>query len=141
MRTRTVFLLLSSFFIASFSAQDLTTVEASNTDISDNLDLEAVASIFAEAENLEDFEKRLNDPETRISNLDLNEDGYVDYLRVVEKVEGDDDAKLVYAFRRVLTRPPSSEELDVLREFHAKHENWKSLARALLSLDEAITKN
>ncbi len=65
-------------------AQDVTTVEAKNSDISDNLDLEAVASLFGECENLEDFEKRLNDPDTQISNLDLNEDGEVDYLRVVE---------------------------------------------------------
>ncbi len=65
-------------------AQDVTTVEAKDTDISDNLDLEAVASLFGECENLEDFEKRLNDPDTQISNLDLNEDGEVDYLRVVE---------------------------------------------------------
>jgi len=35
-------------------------------------------------ENLEDFEKKLNNPDTQISNLDLNEDGEVDYLRVIE---------------------------------------------------------
>lgn len=66
------------------SAQDVTTVEATSTDISENLDLEAVASIFGEAENLEDFEKKLNDPKLEISNLDLSGDGEVDYLRVVE---------------------------------------------------------
>jgi hypothetical protein len=69
-------------------AQDRTTIEAVNSDISDNLDLEAVASLFAEAENLEEFEKKLNDPDSRYSNLDLNEDGYVDYLRVLEKARG-----------------------------------------------------
>lgn len=65
-------------------AQDVTTVEATSTDISDNLDLKAVASLFGEAEDLEDFERRLNDPESQISNLDLNGDNEVDYLRVVE---------------------------------------------------------
>ena len=70
--------------IANLNAQDVTTVEATDSDISENLDLEAVASVFGEAENLEDFEKKLNDPETQISNLDLNEDGEVDYLRVIE---------------------------------------------------------
>ena len=68
-------------------AQDITTVEAKSTDISDNLDLEAVASIFGEAKDLEDFERKLNDPELQISNLDLNGDGQVDYLRVVETSE------------------------------------------------------
>ncbi len=70
--------------IANLNAQDVTTVEATDSDISENLDLEAVASVFGESEDLEDFEKKLNDPETQISNLDLNEDGEVDYLRVVE---------------------------------------------------------
>ena len=70
--------------ISNLNAQDVTTVEATDSDISENLDLEAVASVFGESEDLEDFEKRLNDPETQISNLDLNEDGEVDYLRVIE---------------------------------------------------------
>ena len=69
-------------------AQDKTTVTANSSDISDNLDLKAVASIFGDASNLEDFEKRLNDPKSQISNLDLNNDNQVDYLRVVESVEG-----------------------------------------------------
>ena len=65
------------------------TVVAQNYDISDNLDLQAVASIFGESKDLEDFERRLNDPSMQISNLDLNNDNYVDYLRVVEVGEGD----------------------------------------------------
>jgi len=65
------------------------TVVAQNYDISDNLDLQAVASIFGESRDLEDFERRLNDPSAQISNLDLNNDNYVDYLRVVEVAEGD----------------------------------------------------
>jgi len=79
-------ILAVALFVAfgNLNAQDVTTVEATDSDISDNLDLEAVASLFGEAENLEDFEKKLNDPDTQISNLDLNEDGEVDYLRVIE---------------------------------------------------------
>lgn len=69
------------------TAQDVTTITANSDDISDNLDLEAVASIFGESKDLEDFEKRLNDPKTQISNLDLNNDGEVDYLRVMETAE------------------------------------------------------
>ena len=71
--------LLIILFIAcnNLYAEDVTTVEAKDTDISDNLDLEAVASIFGEAKDLEEFEKKLNDPDTQISNLDLNEDGYI----------------------------------------------------------------
>ncbi|MGE5394522.1 MAG: hypothetical protein ACM3P1_07230 [Candidatus Saccharibacteria bacterium] len=62
----------------------ITTTRAMSYDISDNLDLDAVASIFGDSRDLEDFEYRLNDPDNRISNLDLNGDGYIDYLRVVE---------------------------------------------------------
>lgn len=69
-------------------AQDVTTVRANNRDISDNLDLKAVASIFGDSKDLEDFERRLNDPDIQISNLDLNGDNRVDYIRVIESTEG-----------------------------------------------------
>lgn len=72
---------------ASVFAQGKASVYAANSDISDNLDLRAVASIFGESKDLSDFEYRLNDPNLQISNLDLNNDNEVDYLRVVEMVE------------------------------------------------------
>ncbi len=68
-------------------AQKQFTVEAQNNDISNNLDLKAVATAFGESKNLEDFERRLNDYDSGISNLDLNNDGQVDYLRVIEETE------------------------------------------------------
>jgi hypothetical protein len=79
--------LVALFSIGSLFAQDVTTVTANNTDISDNLDLQAVASIFGESSDLEDFERRLNNPNNQISNLDLNGDNRVDYLRVIEATE------------------------------------------------------
>lgn len=74
-------------FTSCATAQDITTVNAQSSDISDNLDLKAVASIFGDSDNLADFERRLNDPKLQISNLDLNNDNMVDYLRVIEKVD------------------------------------------------------
>lgn len=68
-------------------AQDRTTVTANSTDISDNLDLRAIAYVFGESNDLEDFENRLNDPSLKLSNLDLNYDNQVDYMRVIESVE------------------------------------------------------
>lgn len=79
---------LSILSFTSVFAQDRTTVTANNSEISDNLDLRAVASIFGESTNLGDFERRLNDSGNQISNLDLNGDNKVDYLRVIETVEG-----------------------------------------------------
>lgn len=80
--------ILSLWSVTSLFAQDRTTVTANNSDISDNLDLRAVASIFGDSKDLADFERRLNDPNSQISNLDLNGDNRVDYLRVIETVEG-----------------------------------------------------
>ena len=77
-------LALCTTFFGVQAQRTVTTTRATSNDISDNLDLNAVASIFGDSQNLEDFEHRLNDPDNRISNLDLNGDGYVDYLRVVE---------------------------------------------------------
>lgn len=87
MKAKVLFLVLLAIGFSSCSAQSQTTVYAKNSDISDNLDLRAVASIFGESANLQDFERRLNDPKYQISNLDLNGDDQVDYLRVIESVE------------------------------------------------------
>ncbi|NAS13226.1 hypothetical protein [Poritiphilus flavus] len=84
-----ILLNLLLFSVISATAQDVTTVDAASEEISENLDLEAVASLFGDAKDLEEFEQKLNDPEIQISNLDLNEDEYVDYLRVVETAEND----------------------------------------------------
>ena len=89
MKTKILSLAMMSFWsLSSVFAQDRTTVTANNSDISDNLDLRAVASIFGDSRDLSDFERRLNDPNSQISNLDLNGDNRVDYLRVIETVEG-----------------------------------------------------
>ena len=88
MKTKLLLLsLLTSVFATQIQAQDRTSVNAMNAEISDNLDLRAVASIFGESRDLQDFERRLNDPKLQISNLDLNNDNEVDYLRVIETVE------------------------------------------------------
>jgi hypothetical protein len=85
------------FFAFQVNAQDKTTVTATTNDISDNLDLRAVATLFGDASNLEDFERRLNDPKLQISNLDLNNDNQVDYLRVIESVENNEHIIVVQA--------------------------------------------
>lgn len=54
----------------------------------DNLNLYAVMNLFQESETLETFERALNDPEQMINNLDLNGDGYVDYLMVLDYADG-----------------------------------------------------
>ena len=56
-------------------------------------------------------------------------------------VEGDAGTKISAGFRRLLTRSPTASELELLVEFHTQHPDWTAVARALLCLDESITKN
>ena len=70
------------------TATTTTRVYAADNDISLYLDLQAVAAAFAQSSTIEEFENLLNDSSFMLSNLDLNNDGYVDYLRVLETVEG-----------------------------------------------------
>ena len=82
-------LLMTLVLMSTMSWADQTiTVSANSSDISEGLDLKVVAKLFAEAENLEQFEMMLNNPDSAFCNLDLNGDGQVDYLRVVETGEG-----------------------------------------------------
>lgn len=56
----------------------------------DNLNLYAVMNLFQESETLEGFERKLNEENSRINNLDLNGDNFVDYLMVTDYVDGED---------------------------------------------------
>ncbi|MDO4191282.1 MAG: hypothetical protein Q4D14_06330, partial [Bacteroidales bacterium] len=94
----TLALALALCFSVQLSAQKNTiTVEASDEDISENLDLRAIAYIFGEARTLEDFERRINDYDAQVSNLDLNRDGDVDYMRVVELPDNNAHVILIQA--------------------------------------------
>ncbi len=95
MKTRLVklaSLLLMFSFSASPAQQDVTIV-APTSHAADGLDLKAVSLLFQDSENLEAFERDLNDSKTGINNLDLNEDGDADFIRVVEQADG--DARLI----------------------------------------------
>ncbi len=84
----------------------------------------------------------------------LNDPAYVEAAEALARLVTDlptasDRDRLVYAFRRAVTRTPTSVELQdltrLLSEFRRtsemESEAWVSLARVLLNLDEAITKN
>lgn len=74
-------------------AEETITVSANSEDISQSLDLKVIAKLFAEASTTEQFENMLNNPDSAFSNLDLNGDNQIDYLRVVEA--GTADNKLI----------------------------------------------
>jgi hypothetical protein len=54
----------------------------------DNFSLEGALELFKKSESPEDFERLLNSPDSKVNNLDLNGDGYTDYVRVFDKQEG-----------------------------------------------------
>ena len=90
MKAKMILLGMSILLLAGFMRADETvTVTATSSDISENLDLKTVATLFGQAKDLEQFEQMLNNPDSAFSNLDLNADGEVDYLRVVEAADGD----------------------------------------------------
>ena len=74
-----------------------TQVYARGYDISLALDLQAVAAAFAQSNSVREFESLINNASYIISNLDLNNDGYVDYLRVLETIEGRNHVFLIQA--------------------------------------------
>lgn len=98
---RVLFLLLAIGFgllLPTLSYADETvTVTATSSDISENLDLKTVATLFGQAKDLEQFEQLLNDPDSAFSNLDLNADGEVDYLRVIETADNNRHLVVVQA--------------------------------------------
>ena len=46
----------------------------------DNFSLEGALELFKKSASPEEFERSLNDPDSRVNNLDLNGDGYIDYI-------------------------------------------------------------
>ena len=73
------------------------TVTSFNNDLSFYLDLNAVAAAFAESRSVQEFEQILNSPRYMINNLDLNRDGWIDYLRVLETRQGHRHVFLIQA--------------------------------------------
>jgi hypothetical protein len=84
-------IIVSSIMIALFAAGSL--LKAQNREEylglpGDNLNLYAVMQLFQQSQTLEEFERKLNDPDQNINNLDLNGDNMVDYIKVFDDVDG-----------------------------------------------------
>ena len=58
----------------------------------DNFSLAGALDMFHKAANTEEFEKLINNPDNNVNNLDLNEDGEVDYIKVIDKQENNSHA-------------------------------------------------
>ncbi len=62
-----------------------------------NFSLEGALELFKRSESPEEFEKLLNSADSKVNNLDLNGDGYIDYIRVFDKYEGNVHAFIIQA--------------------------------------------
>ncbi len=51
----------------------------------DNFSLEGALELFRKSSSPEEFERLLNTPDSKVNNLDLNGDGYIDYIRVLSR--------------------------------------------------------
>jgi hypothetical protein len=72
--------------LSTVHSQENITVNPADSVIASQLDLSAVGNLFRQSHTLEGFEKALNDSTQGINNLDLDGDGKVDFIRVVEEV-------------------------------------------------------
>lgn len=54
----------------------------------DNFNLYGALSLFQQCQTLEEFEQKLNAEDTKINNLDLDGDGKIDYVKVIDNVSG-----------------------------------------------------
>ncbi len=54
----------------------------------DNFSLEGALELFSKAQSPEDFEQQLNAENNGVNNLDLNNDGDVDFIRVEDRMDG-----------------------------------------------------
>ena len=86
MRHFYLFIFLSAIF---FSAQAQDPSVDSTGLLGDDFSLEGALAMFKESSDAEEFEMKINDADNHVNNLDLNEDGDVDYVRVVNYAEDD----------------------------------------------------
>lgn len=100
MKTRKLFPALLAWMMLGFAAPMLAQddMSADSTGLpGDNFSLEAAIELFKKSDSPEEFEKKLNAPENDVNNLDLNEDGEIDYIRVVDNMDGDAHALVLQA--------------------------------------------
>ncbi|HJW30781.1 MAG TPA: hypothetical protein VJ508_16215 [Saprospiraceae bacterium] len=84
-------LLISMFLFAGLMYAVSTNAQQSGVDSTglpgDNFSLQGALQLFHDAATIEDFEKALNTESNHVNNLDLDGDGDIDYVRVIDKTE------------------------------------------------------
>ena len=65
--------------------------------LGDNFSLEGALDVFKNAESIEAFEEALNKEGNHVNNLDLNDDGEIDYIRIEDNMDGNVHAMVLQA--------------------------------------------
>lgn len=63
----------------------------------DDFSLEGALELFRQSSSPESFEQALNDERNNVNNLDLNRDGYTDYIRIIDRMNGSIHAVIIQA--------------------------------------------
>lgn len=87
----------SLFFAVPLNAQQKDEPIDSTGFAGDHFSLEGALELFKKAASPEAFEQLLNDKQSNVNNLDLNEDGETDYIRVIDNMEGEVHAIVLQA--------------------------------------------
>ncbi|MES2691457.1 MAG: hypothetical protein V4658_13700 [Bacteroidota bacterium] len=92
-------LIFSAAFLGSlFSSKAQTISPADSTGLpGDHFSLEGALELFKISQSPEEFEKMLNAEDNKVNNLDLNGDGETDYIKVIDKQEGNAHAFILQA--------------------------------------------
>jgi len=80
----------------------------------DGLDLYAVLDLFQNSKTIESFEKSLNDPKTKINNLDLDLDKKVDFIKVVTEKKDKKDESHMFILRVDVSKTESQDVAAIL---------------------------
>ena len=76
----------------------------------DNLNLIAVLDLFQKSQTFEEFEKQINLEDSKINNLDLNNDDKTDYIKVVDHQTGESHAVVL----QVLVNEKETQDVAVI---------------------------
>ncbi len=93
MKTLKMLSVLALVFCGTFSYGQAVEAEVPG----DNFSLEGALELFKQSDSPEEFERLLNSPDSKVNNLDLNGDGYIDYIRVHDRYQGNVHAFIIQA--------------------------------------------
>jgi hypothetical protein len=92
---------MKKYFTSLFVALGMTTFLAQENDtpeyLGENFSLEGAITMLKKANSIEEFEELLNDEKNEINNLDLNNDGSIDYITVEDMMENNQHVLVISA--------------------------------------------